>query len=227
MMPPSNPVPTALDRTRSSLGYLFAGLRWLATVLATGVVTLLGWTGAGLHRLGAAVAGLRGPVVRVVRGPLAALVLGRRAAVSVILAGGAPVLAVLTAGLVATTVGYHPLERWLVGTWTGTDPRVAVFVGAALLGPPRRSGRRGRHRAGGTGPDGRPRRRPGLRRRRHPLRNHRVHVRRRADRLSPGSSRHRGRRGRRRKRRRRRRRLPAGGRHPACRPDRPGRARGG
>jgi len=132
-MPPSNPVPTALDRTRSSLGYLFAGLRWLATVLATGVVTLLGWTGAGLHRLGAAVAGLRGPVVRVVRGPLAALVLGRRAAVSVILAGVAPVLAVLTAGLVATTVGYHPLERWLVGTWTGTDPRVAVFVGAALL----------------------------------------------------------------------------------------------
>lgn len=132
-MPPSNPVPAALDRTRSSLGYLFAGLRWLVTALAAGLVASLGWTGSGLRRLGAAVAALRGPVVRVVRGPLAALVLGRRAAVAVILAGLAPILAVLTAGLVATTVGYHPLEQWLVGTWTGTDPRIAVFVGAALL----------------------------------------------------------------------------------------------
>jgi len=129
MMRPSNAVPTALSRTRSSLERLFAGFRWLLAALVAGLVASLGLTRSGLHRLGS----LRAPVARVVRGPLAALVLGRRAAVSVILAGVAPVLAVLTAGAVATTTGYRPLERWLVGTWTGTDPRLVVFVGAALL----------------------------------------------------------------------------------------------
>jgi len=122
-MRPSNPVPTALHRTKSSLRLLLAGLRWLVSALA-----------AGVHRAGSRFVAIgRGPVARFVRGPLATLLCGRRAAVSVVLVGLAPVLAALTAGVVTATTGYPPLERWLVETWTGTDPRAAVFVGGALL----------------------------------------------------------------------------------------------
>jgi hypothetical protein len=122
-MRPSNPVPTALNRTRSSLERLVAGLRWL----------LAGLVAAG-RRVGIrSLAVVRGPVGRLVRGPLATLLFGRRAAGAVLLAGVAPVVAVLTAGVVAATTGYPPLERWLVGTWTGTDPHAAVFAGAALF----------------------------------------------------------------------------------------------
>jgi hypothetical protein len=129
-MRPSNPVPTALNRTRTSFGLLLAGLRWLLARLVAGVRRV----GVGFHRVGARfVAVVRGPVARLVRGPLATLLLGRRAAGSVLLVGLAPVLAVLTAGVVAATTGYPPLERWLVETWTGTDPRAAAFVGGALL----------------------------------------------------------------------------------------------
>jgi hypothetical protein len=122
-MRPSNPVPTALNRTRTSVERLVAGLRWLLLSLV-----------AAVRRVGTrSLAVVRGPVARLVRGPLSTLLLGRRAAVSVLLVGLAPVLAVLTAGVVAATTGYPPLERWVVETWTGTDPRATVFVGGALL----------------------------------------------------------------------------------------------
>jgi hypothetical protein len=122
-MRPSNPVPTALNRTRTSLGLLLAGLRWLLARLV-----------ASVRRVGARFfAVVRGPVTRLIRGPVATFLLGRRAAVSVLLVGLAPVLTVLTAGAVAATTGYPPLERWVVETWTGTAPRAAVFVGVALL----------------------------------------------------------------------------------------------
>jgi hypothetical protein len=122
-MRPSNPVPAALSRTRSSLELLLAGLRWLLTRLV-----------AGVHRAGVGVVALvHGPIARLVRGPVRTVLVGRRVGVSVLVVAVAPVLAALTAGVVATTTGYPPLERWLVGTWTGADPRAAVFVGAALL----------------------------------------------------------------------------------------------
>jgi len=122
-MRPSNPVPTALDRTKSSLGRLLALFhRFVNRVTASG------------RRLGARMAAVvRGPVIRIIRGPLTTLLLGRRVAVSVTLVVLAPVLAALTASVIATTTGYPPLERWLVDTWTGTDPRAAVFVGSVLL----------------------------------------------------------------------------------------------
>jgi len=122
-MRPSNPVPTALHRTKSSLRILLTGVRWLVATLVSGG-----------HRVGRwLVAVVRGPAARSLRGSLTTLLFGRRAAVSVVLVGLGPVLAALTAGVVATTTGYPPLERWLIETWTGTDPRAAVFLGGALL----------------------------------------------------------------------------------------------
>lgn len=114
-MRPSNPVPRALDRTRSSLERLLASLRRLLAVLV-----------AGGRRVG-------GKAVAAARGPVSTLLVGRQLGVSVLVAGVAPVLAALTAVAVASTTGYPPLERWVVGTWTGTDPHAAVFVGTAVL----------------------------------------------------------------------------------------------
>jgi hypothetical protein len=122
-MRPSTAVPTALNRAGSSLAVLLGLCR-----------RLLGVARSGIHRLHTrAGTTLRGPVARTVRGPFATLVVGRRTAVSVILTGLAPVLAALTAGAIATTTGHPPLERWLVETWTGTDPHPVVFAGAAFL----------------------------------------------------------------------------------------------
>lgn len=133
-MRPSNPVPTALNRTRSSLELLLSGLRWLLGASLAGLRWFVTALASAVRRGGARLAAVvRGPVARFARGPLTTLLVGRRAAVSILLVGFAPVLAALTAGVVASTTGYPPLERWLVGTWTGTDPRAAVFVGCALL----------------------------------------------------------------------------------------------
>ena len=133
-MRPSNFAPAALRRTESSLRRVLSGCYWLLSAVAAGLLSVGTWSLAVVRRVGAwSVAVARGPVSRVVRGPLATLLCGRRAAVSVSLLGLAPVLAALTAGAVTATTGYPPLERWLVGTWNGTDPRAAVFLGGALL----------------------------------------------------------------------------------------------
>ena len=133
-MRPSNFAPAALRRTESSLRRVLSGCYWLLSAVAAGLLSVGTWSLAVVRRVGAwSVAVARGPVSRVVRGPLATLLCGRRAAVSVSLLGLAPVLAALTAGAVTATTGYPPLERWLVETWTGTDPRTVVFVGGVLL----------------------------------------------------------------------------------------------
>jgi hypothetical protein len=122
-MRPSTAVPTALNRAKSTLADLAA----VAAGLLVGVVAAAG----RLRARGAALA--RGPVRRAIRGPLVTLVLGRRAARSVTAVALGGVLAAATAVAVATTTGYHALAEWTVGTWTGTDPRAAIFVGGALL----------------------------------------------------------------------------------------------
>lgn len=137
-MRPSTPVPTALRRSKSSLRWLLSAFRRLRGSLTAGVRRTGAWLVAAVGWVVTAVAEpavrvVRGPVARVVRGPLTTLLLGRRASVSVVLVVLAPLLAALTAGVVASTTGYPPLQRWLVETWTGTDPRVVVFVGGALL----------------------------------------------------------------------------------------------
>jgi hypothetical protein len=59
--------------------------------------------------------------------------LGRRLEIS-LLAGllSAP-LALATTWWVGSTVGYPTLERWVRGTWHGTDPALVVFLGVAAL----------------------------------------------------------------------------------------------
>ncbi|WP_251329975.1 hypothetical protein [Haloplanus pelagicus] len=147
-MRPSTPFPTALNRTKSTITTLVAALGWLlsrlvaaAGLLAAAIRRLLGtargvaaWTEITVRRLVTRVdAVLRGPVARLARGPLWTLVIGRRPAVSVVLVCLAPVLAAVAAWVASATVGYPPLQRWLVGTWTGSDPRAVVFLGVALL----------------------------------------------------------------------------------------------
>lgn len=66
-------------------------------------------------------------------GPIKTLLFGRRSEVSVGTVLLAAVLAPAVAWWVATTSGYPPLERWVVGTWAGTDPSWIVFAGAAAL----------------------------------------------------------------------------------------------
>jgi len=61
------------------------------------------------------------------------LLVGRRNEVSVATVLLAAVLAPAVTWWVATTSGYPPLEQWLVGTWTGTDPYWIVFAGTAVL----------------------------------------------------------------------------------------------
>jgi hypothetical protein len=76
---------------------------------------------------------LDGPVSAAIRGPVRTALLGRRLEVSLVALLLAPVLAVGTAWWVASTVGFTTLEQWVRGTWTGTNPSLAVFVAVALL----------------------------------------------------------------------------------------------
>lgn len=125
-MPPSNPVPTALSRTKSSLTLLVSGTAWLLGRLASGTTALLEYAASRLRRLGSRTEAF-------VRGPIRTVLLGRRSAVAVALVGLGVVLAAVTAGGVAATTGYPPLEQWLGETWDGTNPHAVVFVGGALL----------------------------------------------------------------------------------------------
>jgi hypothetical protein len=133
-MRPSNAVPTALHRTKWFLAALLAGVsRLVGACLAGSRRLVMGLrTGAvGLGCRGAALA--RDPVWRSIRDPLTRVLFGRRTALSVSLLGLGAALSLGTAVAVSATVGYRSLARWLVGTWTGTDPQSTIFVGAAVL----------------------------------------------------------------------------------------------
>ena len=58
---------------------------------------------------------------------------GRRLDVSAAAALLAPLLALGTELWVVDTYGYRRIEQWVLGTWTGADPRMIVFLGVALL----------------------------------------------------------------------------------------------
>jgi hypothetical protein len=60
-------------------------------------------------------------------------VLGRRSDVSLLVVLSAPVLVLGTAWWVESTAGYAALEAWVRGTWYGTEPSLAVFLGVVLL----------------------------------------------------------------------------------------------
>ena len=107
---------TTLARLRSTLGSVGARVR-------TGSLTLARRT----HGL------LAGPVRETIAGPVRDVVIGRRSDVSILVVLSAPVLALGTAWWVESTAGYPALEAWVRGTWYGTDPSLAVFLGVALL----------------------------------------------------------------------------------------------
>ncbi|AUV82663.1 hypothetical protein C2R22_14275 [Salinigranum rubrum] len=58
---------------------------------------------------------------------------GVRHDVSALTLVAAPLLAVVTEWWVVRSHGYRRIHSWAVGTWTGTDPHVLVFVGVAVL----------------------------------------------------------------------------------------------
>jgi hypothetical protein len=110
----------------------------LGVALAAAAVAVLsavwrrttGATRTVARRLRAAIGGdTARAVARTVRHGL----FGRRGDVSAVAALLAPVLALAAEWWVVRTVGYRTVEGWVRGTWTGTDPQVVVFLGAAAL----------------------------------------------------------------------------------------------
>ncbi|WP_246404042.1 hypothetical protein [Halobellus ruber] len=71
---------------------------------------------------------LSGPVRQFVVGPFRVALLGQHRDVSLLVTLLSPVLALGTAWLVGSTVGYHTLTAWVRGTWFGTDPSLAIFL---------------------------------------------------------------------------------------------------
>ncbi|ERG94207.1 hypothetical protein [Haloquadratum walsbyi] len=76
---------------------------------------------------------LSGPVKQFVTGPLWVVLLGKRRDVSLLIALLSPVLALVTAWWVGSTVGYETLTAWVRGTWFGTEPSLAIFLGVSGL----------------------------------------------------------------------------------------------
>lgn len=76
---------------------------------------------------------LSGPVKQFVAGPLRAVLLGKRRDASLLVALLSPVLALITAWWVGSTVGYETLTVWVRGTWFGTEPSLAIFLGVSGL----------------------------------------------------------------------------------------------
>lgn len=74
-----------------------------------------------------------GPVRRGLTGPVLTGLFGRRRDVSLLVVSMAVPAAAVTAWWVGSTAGYAVLEGWVEGTWYGTDPSLAVFLGAAAL----------------------------------------------------------------------------------------------
>lgn len=98
-------------------------LQWLAHAL---------WSlGTTAHSKSSMV--LSGPVKQFVTGPLRAVLLGKRRDVSLLIALLSPVLALMTAWWVGSTVGYEALTAWVRGTWFGTEPSLAIFLGVSGL----------------------------------------------------------------------------------------------
>lgn len=129
-------------------------IQTLRSVAETGwslVVSTLAWLAAALWTLsswvravGAAAAGLvratlnrthrvLEPATRRAVGPVRAGLVGRRLDVSLVAVLLAPLLALVTAWWVGSTVGFGTLADWVVGTWTGRDPVFVVFLAAGAL----------------------------------------------------------------------------------------------
>lgn len=134
MAPDTSPLRSALE---TSVALLAVALSRSASALRTTAALLWRLTRTAGRLLGSIASrtyrALDGPVRRAVTGPVSDGLLGRRLEASLLVVLLSPVLALATAWWVGSTVGYPTLEGWVRGTWTGTDPTTAVFLGVALL----------------------------------------------------------------------------------------------
>lgn len=138
-------MPSPRDAARSAA-------RTTASVLSTTIARLLASLVTVLARLHSALAAVlsagrdlsqaalargrdaaTGPTATGVRGTLRVGLLGRRLDVSLLTALLAPVLALVTAWWVGSTIGFPALADQVVGTWTGRSPHLAVFLAAGVL----------------------------------------------------------------------------------------------
>lgn len=99
---------------------------------------LVRWLARGLRSLAGTVDDrtatvLSGSVKAFVVGPLRVALIGKRRDVSLLVTLLAPVLALVTAWWVASTIGYESLTAMVRGTWFGTAPSLLVFLAVGGL----------------------------------------------------------------------------------------------
>jgi hypothetical protein len=135
-------MPSIRTAVTTSLVLAAGALAWVASRARSTLERLrkLLRTAAALTRSAAAraVAWVRGvatgPARDLAAGPVRTALLGRRADVSLLVALTAPVLAAAAAWWVLTAVGGPgTLGNWVTGTWSGTDPSVALAVAVTLV----------------------------------------------------------------------------------------------
>lgn len=135
-------MPSIRTAVTTSLVLAAGALAWVASWVRSAVERLwrLVRTAAGLTRSATARAAARaqcvatGPARDLAAGPVRTALLGRRTDVSLLVALTAPVTAVVAAWWVLTAVGGpETLGDWIVGTWSGTDPSVALAVAVTLV----------------------------------------------------------------------------------------------
>ena len=122
-----------LAATAAAWKWTADGVRYGRTRLTDVSKTAFAWLTRRLRAVYGRLRRLSGPTVRTLTGPVATAAFGRRADVSASTLVLAPALAVATEWWVATRLGWPTVRAWVLGTWYGTDPRVAVFVWAAAL----------------------------------------------------------------------------------------------
>jgi len=133
-----SPLQTAISEASTFLAMTVERIAGAIRSIVLTLVTILQRVARGLWSLGTAAHRkssmvLSGPVKQFVTGPLRTILLGNHRAVSLSIALFSPILALITAWWVGSTVGYETLTAWVRGTWFGTEPSLAVFLGAGGL----------------------------------------------------------------------------------------------
>ena len=135
-------MPSIRTAATTSLVLAAGALAWVASWTRSAVERLWRWlrTAVELARSVATRAGARtrdvaaGPARDLATGPVRTALLGRRTDASLLVVLTAPVLAAVAAWWVLTAVGGPgTLGNWVTGTWSGTDPSVALAVAVTLV----------------------------------------------------------------------------------------------
>lgn len=116
------------------LSVLFGTGRSIVTRAVSAGATTARWSRTGTSAVpGVVVTAATSRTTRRLARRLGQGILGVRPEWTAVAIGVAPVVAVVTEWWVVTTAGYLAVESWVVGTWTGTDPHLVVFVGVVSL----------------------------------------------------------------------------------------------